>query len=347
MGDLAPRGGRPERPSVSLMAPSESRSLVDALVRSSLYQEYERAFSEVTGLSVSLQPVESWRLAHHGKRHESPFCGLMSEKSRSCAACLQVQERLAALAVQGARSVTCFAGLTETAVPVRLGNQVIGFLQTGQVLRGTPNPARLSRVLAVLQKWGIAADPATLRRAYFATRVLSRGRYDSAVRLLSIFAEHLSMISNQVLVQTRNAEPPVIRRAREFILEHQAEEISLARVARAVNTSTFYFCKMFKKVTGLNFTNYLSRVRIEKAKNLLLNPNLRISEIAFEVGFQSLTHFNRVFKRIVGQSPSEYRAAVCRTVTRGRPLGERGAGARTRVNLRLTVQTRSQAAKAA
>ena len=45
---------------------------------------------------------------------------------------------------------------------------------------------------------------------------------------------------------------------------------------------------MFKKVTGLNFTDYVSRIRIEKAKNLLLNPNLRISEIAYEVGFQSL-----------------------------------------------------------
>jgi AraC-like DNA-binding protein len=54
----------------------------------------------------------------------------------------------------------------------------------------------------------------------------------------------------------------------------------------------------------------VSRTRIEKAKNLLLNPNLRVSEIAFEVGFQSLTHFNRVFKRIVGESPTEYRGEV-------------------------------------
>jgi len=81
-------------------------------------------------------------------------------------------------------------------------------------------------------------------------------------------------------------------------------------VAKAVNTSTFYFCKMFKRITGLNFTDYVSRTRIEKAKNLLLNPNLRVSEIAFEVGFQSLTHFNRVFKRIVGESPTEYRGEV-------------------------------------
>jgi len=49
---------------------------------------------------------------------------------------------------------------------------------------------------------------------------------------------------------------------------------------------------------------------VEKAKNLLLNRNLRVSEIAYEVGFQSLTHFNRVFKKITGQSPTEYRGQL-------------------------------------
>ena len=67
---------------------------------------------------------------------------------------------------------------------------------------------------------------------------------------------------------------------------------------------------MFKKATGINFTDYVSRVRIEKAKNLLLNPNLRVSEVAYEVGFQSLTHFNRVFKRVQGQSPTDYRGQL-------------------------------------
>jgi YesN/AraC family two-component response regulator len=132
------------------------------------------------------------------------------------------------------------------------------------------------------------------------------------VKLLTIFAQHLSMVSNQILVQQNHAEPPVITRAKDFIKQHQTEDLSLGQVAKAVNTSTFYFCKMFKKVTGLNFTDYLSRIRIENAKNLLLNPNLRISEIAYEVGFQSLTHFNRVFKRIVGQSPTEYRGQLSR-----------------------------------
>lgn len=300
--------GSAKRRKVALMTAPESRSLVEALLNSRVYQDYERAFSEATGLLISLRPVESWRLAHHGKRNESPFCSMMSEKSRSCAACLQVQERLADMAVAGAHTATCFAGLSDTAVPVRLGNQVVGFLQTGQVFRKAPSAAQFETAVSVLERWGLELDRQKLRQAFFKTRVISSKQHDSVVKLLTIFAQHLSMISNQVLMQHRNTEPPVITRAKEFILEHQAEDLSLGQVAKAVNSSTFYFCKMFKRVTGINFTDYLSRVRIEKSKNLLLNPNLRISEIAFEVGFQSLTHFNRVFKKILGQSPTQYRA---------------------------------------
>jgi AraC-like DNA-binding protein len=69
----------------------------------------------------------------------------------------------------------------------------------------------------------------------------------------------------------------------------------------------FHFCKVFKKTTGLRFTDYVGRVRLEDAKTQLLNPNRRISEIAYDVGFQSLTQFNRMFKRVFGQSPTEFR----------------------------------------
>ncbi|MEK7782224.1 MAG: helix-turn-helix transcriptional regulator [Verrucomicrobiota bacterium] len=60
----------------------------------------------------------------------------------------------------------------------------------------------------------------------------------------------------------------------------------------------------FRKATGLSFTEFVSRTRVEQAKKLLLNPNLRISEVAFAVGFQSISNFNRMFKRIVGRSPT-------------------------------------------
>jgi AraC-like DNA-binding protein/ligand-binding sensor protein len=289
------------------------RSLIEALSNSKIFQDYERAFTEATGLPVALRAVESWQLPHHGQRNESPFCALVLETSRACASCLQVQEKLAAAAVDEACTVSCPAGLCDTAVPVRLGDRLIGFLQTGQVFRKPPTRLQFERTRLLVAEWGVEVEPAKLEQAYFNTRVVPSKQHEAVIRLLSVFAQHLSMLSNQVVLQQDNAEPPVIARAKEYIQEHQTENLRLGHVAKAVNTSTFYFCKMFKKVTGINFTDYLSRVRIEKSKNLLLNPNLRVSEIAFEVGFQSLTHFNRVFKKILGQSPTQYREQLLGT----------------------------------
>jgi len=289
---------------------SAHKQLINALIQSPLYQDYERAFSETTGLPVALRAVESWQLPHHGRRKEAEFCQLVAEKSRACASCLRIQQKLSDNARDAAHTETCCFGLSDTAVPVKIGDQVIGFLQTGPVFRRKPTQAQFEQAYRQACEWGIIASKEKMQRAYLGAKVLTAKQHEHVIKLLSIFAQHLSLISNQIFVQHRSSEPPVITRAKEYIDKHQADDLSLAQVAKAVNTSTFYFCKMFRRATGLNFTDYVSRVRIEKAKNLLLNRNLRVSEIAYEVGFQSLTHFNRVFKKILGLSPTQYRSRL-------------------------------------
>ncbi len=292
------------------MARNPDDKLIQHLTRSSIFQDYERAFNDATDLPLALRPVEIWNSTLRGKRNENPFCALLAQSSKSCAACLEVQHEITQNEDGEAKTVTCFAGLSDTAVPVHLGTKVIGYLQTGQVALKDLNQAQFQRITAKLLQWGSTVDLSKLEEAYFQSRVLTTQQYTAMVRLLEIFAQHLSTISNQIAVQDANAEPPIIHRAKEYIEEHKSDPISLGEVAKTLNVSTFYFCKLFKKATGLNFTDYLSRVRIEKAKNLLLNPNLRVSEIAYEVGFQSLTHFNRVFLRIVGCSPTSYRDSL-------------------------------------
>ena len=201
------------QPETAVSRTNGSRSLIEALGNSRVYQEYQRAFTEATGLPVSLKPVENWQLPHHGQRKENPFCALLAQKSRSCSACLQVQERLCQSAARSAQTVTCPAGLCDTAVPVRLGDRLIGFLHTGQVFRKTPGPAQFDRAFKLTNEWGVAADRATLQRAYFAGQVVPARQHESVVKLLEIFAQHLSMLGNQVFFQQENAEPPVIKRA--------------------------------------------------------------------------------------------------------------------------------------
>src|SRR6185295_7341281 len=95
-----------------------NRALVDAIVNSKVYQEYERAFMDATGLPVALKPVENWQLPHHGQRGENSFCELLAQKSRSCAACLQVQEKLCEKSAVEPQTVTCPVGMCDSAVPV-------------------------------------------------------------------------------------------------------------------------------------------------------------------------------------------------------------------------------------
>lgn len=285
-----------------------NRALVAALVNSRTFRDYEHAFGTLTGLPIALQPVETWQLPHHGKPNENALCALMSQKNSSCAACLQVRERLCLQAATKPQTITCALGLSDSAVPVRMNDRLIGFLQIGQVFRKPPTDEQFEKVAALAEKWGIAADRATLKQAFFSGKVVTPKEHDSALMLLTIFAQHLAALSNRVFIQRENAEPPAITKARAYIEEHQTEDLSLRQVAKAVNMSSFYFCKTFRKSAGISFTNYVTRVRIEKSKNLLLNPNLRVNEIAYDVGFQSLTHFNRVFKKIINQSPTAYRA---------------------------------------
>lgn len=287
-----------------------NEQLLETLARSELYRTYERAYTETTGMPLAIRPVEMWQLPLHRRRHENAFCALLGEKSRTCAACLRMQETLAQSAMDGPCTSTCAYGLSETAVPVKHGTQTIGFLQTGQIMRQKPTEASYQRALENAKKLGVDIDHPEAKAAFMSTQVVSQKKLDSVADLLTLFADHLSIQSNQIALQSANAEPPLIAKAKQFIQDHQSEELSLGRVATAVHTSIFYFCKLFKKSTGCTFTGYVSRTRVEKAKNLLLNPNLRISEIAFEVGFQSLTHFNRVFKKVAGESPTEYRARL-------------------------------------
>ena len=111
-------------------------------------------------------------------------------------------------------------------------------------------------------------------------------------------------------------EPADIWKARRFIGENATDAISLSTVAHAVNISPTHLSEKFRQITGVNFVNYVARIRFEKACDLLSNTNSRVSEIAFAVGFQSLSQFNRVFKRFSGKSPRAYRAAKLETASR-------------------------------
>ncbi len=286
---------------------SHTHEVVARLQNSDLFRDYQEAFETATGLPLVLRPVGSFQAPLSGSKQIASFCGLMGGENKTCAACLKLQGEMEATPVFATTTVQCFAGLSESMVPVRLGDTVIGYLQTGQVLLRPPTEKNFRAAMGELEKWRHVADVATLHTAYFETRVLTKARYGAVLRLLASFASHLSLLSNELMIKSTTTEPPAVAKARAFITANLAEPLSLAQVARAANMSAFYFCKVFKAATGLTLTDYIARARIEKTKQMLLNPHTRISEAAFAAGFQSLSQFNRVFRRVAGESPTAHR----------------------------------------
>lgn|ERR1700731_1434889 len=286
---------------------NSNKQLIDALLRSRLFRDYENVFTKATGLPLTLRPLEYWQLAHRGKKHENPFCALLAQNPGTLAVCLQAHDEMIRHTGVLPHTVTCPFGLTETAVPVKLGDNIIGYLRIGQVLRHMPAKSDTVKVVRTLSDHGMQFTK-KVRDAWETNPLIPPDKYNATVRLLTFFAEQLSALTNQIVVEKQNAEPPLVQKARQYIANNKTESLSLAAVAQASGASIFHFCKVFKKSTGLKFTDYVARVRLEDARTQLLNPNRRISEIAYDVGFQSLTQFNRMFKRVFGQSPTEFRA---------------------------------------
>ena len=144
-----------------------NETLIETLKNSSLYTDYERAYSEATGLPLTLRPVDYWQLEHQGKKHQNPFCAMLAERPATLAVCLQAHQDIIDHTGLIPHTVTCPFGLTETAVPVKLGAQIIGYLRIGQVLRHLPAKSESTKVSRELERRGHSVhvvDPLELAR---------------------------------------------------------------------------------------------------------------------------------------------------------------------------------------
>ncbi len=292
--------------------PSEESWMVDRLRKSSLYRLYRQAFQDATGLPLTLISTGP---ASSVPDHQ-PFCRHLNETTKRCSHCLAAHRELRTSAHASGEAVTktCFAALTNTVVPVRMGSKPIAFLETGQEMLTPPEENTLGRLQALCQDMRFSpSEFSALMSAYLATPVYELERYQAAVVLLRIFARQLSDELNRILLQTDGVEPRIVTQAKDYIWAHLEENVRLADVAANGHVSIYYFCRLFKATVGMTFTEYLGRQRVELAKRLLLESRLPVTQIAYDVGFQSLSQFNRSFLRYAGESPTCYRHDARRT----------------------------------
>src|SRR5690625_411007 len=126
---------------------------------------------------------------------------------------------------------------------------------------------------------------------------------DKSVLMAKIIDEDL------IDIHGKDAFARGISESLDYIEEHYHEEISLQKVADAVHLNPSYLSTLFKDELKLSFTQYLTKVRIRRAKHLLITTDLHVTEIAEQVGYSTAKYFNKVFKEYVGETPSAFRKA--------------------------------------
>ena len=126
-------------------------------------------------------------------------------------------------------------------------------------------------------------------------------------------AQLMGLLKNAYQLHGNRLEADKIHQIRQYIMDHSHEDISLEALAKQVDLSPIYISKMFKEKLGINYIDFLTECRIEKTKKLLADPERSLKEITFEVGYHDPNYFSKVFKKMCGVSPTDYRKSIAGT----------------------------------
>ncbi|MBR6483677.1 MAG: response regulator [Clostridiales bacterium] len=121
------------------------------------------------------------------------------------------------------------------------------------------------------------------------------------------FIKHIETAVTMVNSSNSDPQSDAVAKAKEYIDTHYSQDLSLEGMSRQTDISPYYFSKLFKNKTGVTFIDYLTNLRIEKAKELLSDPSRSMKEICSEVGYSDPNYFSRIFKKVTGQTPTEYK----------------------------------------
>jgi AraC-like DNA-binding protein len=260
------------------------------------------------GVNPALVSADGQRVVvFEPERRSQPFCAALQKDAAGralCAMCDQgrfLEARRSALALR----YRCHAGLTEFIVPVLRDGEMIALLQCGQVHDRRPSAAEWRLARQDLVKAGITSGP--LRGLFRKNRVLPQDRQGDLLNLLELIASRLAHADEQRLLPEPGRTRMQLGRAVTFIEVHLGERLTLPVIAQAAGLSTRSLVRLFRKEVGSSVVEFILRRRIARARDLLRRTDHTCAEIAFEAGFGSVQHFNRIFRRHQEMSPGEWR----------------------------------------
>lgn len=259
-------------------------------------------FYELTQIRITLFDSDFQELAFVPGVH-SPLCQLIRSADEGIAAC-RVCDRAACTRATGdfgGHSYVCHAGLTEAIIPFYVNRMLAGYLILGQALA---YPDHEGAWAAVRQRCaGLKLDPRQLKQACDQSPLVSQSYFRAAKHILHAIASYLTMEKVAMLREESNAD-----RLDRYVSEHYTEPLTAQSLCQCLHIGKTQLYTLSKQLYGTGVAQQIRKLRIDRARRLLRDrPDLSVSNIADDCGFNDYNYFISVFSRMTGQSPSHYR----------------------------------------
>ena len=134
-------------------------------------------------------------------------------------------------------------------------------------------------------------------------------RSENGEELRQRFVAAMVDLAKAVVIKNQKSDG-IVTKAQEYIRQNFRKDLTLEEVAQTAGISPYYFSKLFKEGTGMNFTEYITGLRIERAKQLLSNRELSIKQVCLDSGYGNPNYFSRIFKKWTGITPTEFRDGI-------------------------------------
>jgi len=246
------------------------------------------------------------------RAHRTRFCEVVkaNKKMRSCGGYDGVKMVALAKTHHTAFVNVCHAGVAEVIAPIWLQGQHVATVFCGQAITERVAQGGFEEVRRRVEPLGVDLD--ALRAAYEKLPMLRTAQMRDIGDIAQTVVTHtLESISDSALESAAILRAhPGMERAAGYMREHCAEDLRVGDLARLAGMSAGHFCRLFRRLLGTTFKQYVTELRIRRAQQLLVDTSLRVIEIALLVGYSRHSYFTRRFRQIVGVTPQEFRARI-------------------------------------
>lgn len=234
------------------------------------------------------------RCTHGQSVHNMPVCMAVKKDPQGLASCYRCRNTVQRTVVRTGKSMAglCTNGVYEYCRPVRHEGRPICVIFVGNVL--TDDPEQREKLLAKVKPELLETMEQNCTPA-------------DCVKIADVLESYIHFLFDRYGIENVTFDP-LVENIKGFIRENMAYDFTMEELATSFGYTPKYVGRVFKLRTGQSVKEYCNRERVNRAKSLLTDTDLEIEEIAWQVGFNSVNYFDRVFRKITGFAPQSYRS---------------------------------------